>query len=410
LVDFNIGIALSAVIGLITGAMLVFYLIADSTHRVRLFGLIAVIFATLGILTLIIGINAVGSAVANAIVGLISLLLSAFLGYALTTYFLLGRPERERSIIPDLRQATLKLNSSTSSNPPRTAIIYYANCEPDSYSSLPYNYTYEHLQAHGMAAPPILARPFTMRRARQRYAKLGHSPQRGIHTHIAQKLRDKLGKRYRVYIAFSDNHPFLDEMAAGAVLDGARRLIVARPALDAALNGSATSSLLQGLRMERMGVEVRDAPALHDSDALVRLYLRRVNASVGEARDEVGVLLIGQRHDHGESRGEAAFRERLTGALVRSGIAAQRIASITLPSAASLGSAFSQLQAGGAKQILAMPLTYSADSVTLLTELPSMLEHAHAQNAPATHLITFGGWNDDDALIDAMAERVRAVA
>lgn len=409
MVDFNVGIALSAVIGLITGAMLVFYLIADSAHRVRLFGLMAVIFATLGILTLIIGINAEGSAVVNAIVGLISLLLSAFLGYAVTTYFLLGRQERERSIIPDLRQATLKLNSS-SNTPPRTAIIYYANCEPDSYSSLPYNYTYEHLQAHGMAAPPILARPFTMRRARQRYAKLGQSPQRRIHTRIAQKLRDKLGKRYRVYIAFSDNHPFLDEMAAGAVLDGARRLIVARPALDAALNGSATSSLLQSLHMDRLGVEVRDAPALHDSDALVRLYLRRINASVGEARDAVGVLLIGQRHDHGESKGEIAFRERLTGALERSGIAAPRIVSINLPSAANLGSAFSQLQAAGAKQILAMPLTYSADSVTLLTDLPLLLEHAHAQYARTTQLITFGGWNDDDALIDAMAERVRAVS
>ncbi len=408
--NFNVGIALSVVIGLITGAMLVFYLIADSAHHMRLFGLMAVIFATLGILTLIISINAAGSAVVNAMVGLVSLLLSAFLGYAVTTYFLLGRPERERSIIPDLRQATLKLNSSASSNPPRTAIIYYANCEPDSYSSLPYNYTYEHLHAHGLAAPPILVRPFTMRQARQRYAKLGQSPQRRIHTRIAQKLSDKLGKRYRVYIAFSDNHPFLDEMAAGAVLDGARRLIVTRPALDAALNGSATSSLLQGLRMDRLGVEVRDAPALHDSDALVRLYLRRVTTSVGEARDGVGVLLIGQRRANGESKGEAAFRERLSGALERSGIAPTRIVSITLPSPANLGNAFSQLQAAGAKQILAMPLTYSADSVTLLTEMPLLLEHAHAQYAPATQLTTFGGWNDDDALIDAIAERVRSVA
>lgn len=395
------------VVGLLTGAMLVFYLIADNRHRVRLFGLMTIIFATLGILTLLLGINGSGSAVANAVVGLVGLLMSAFLGYAVTTYFLLGRAGRDRSVIPDLRQSTLKLGSS---GPPRTAIIYYATAEPDSYTSLPYSSRYDHLQAHGMRTPPVLARPFAMQRARQRYERVGHSPQRRIHTRIAQKLQDKLGKRYRVYIAFSDNSPFLDEMAAGAILDGARRLIITRAALEQALNGSSTRALLGELHLERLGVEVRDAPTLHDSDALVRLYLRRLNATAGTEHGEVGVLLIGQGREKAEPPGQAAFRERLTAALERAGIDQSRLAEALTATPAHLATAFSQLRNAGAKRIMAMPIADSADNIALLTELKPLLEQAHAQHAPDTQLITFGGWNDDDALIDAMAERVRAVA
>ncbi|GEM_PF-1664923 len=398
-------LAMSVMVGLATGGMFVFYLITDHERTRRLFSLLTLCFTALSFTILLLGTDFAewGRASLQVLLGATSLLLSFFLGYAVTAYFVLGRREDERNTArsdldrPAARPQVDQLGKL------RPAVIYYATAEPEGYQTRQQTSFYNQRQAQGLPTPLTLLRPFAMSRLRDRYAALGQSPQRHIQTKVAQKVQERLGRRYRVYLAFSDDHPWLEEIAATAVADGYQHLIVVRPRLAAASGGERTAILLRGLNLEEHGVAVRDAPPLANAEPLLRGLVRRISESA-HPQQGGGVLLLTQAHPE-----EQEFEQLLCAMLIESGYQPARVATAMLHQLESITAACRQLAAAGATHIVALPVASSSDSLTTLYDIPRQITATQQRAALTASLTTLGGWNDDEGVITAIVDAIKAV-
>ncbi|HUS17994.1 MAG TPA: ferrochelatase [Chloroflexia bacterium] len=407
------------VMGILAGGMLALTLISPRRLQ-NIFG-IGVLFGLVGGLAATFLSNLVDPQplVPAIINNFLNLILSTFIGYAITTFFVLSYRLEPDVIPPDLGEA----QAAQQNGPGKTAVLYFVAAEPEHYDSRVAARGFDTVD-YSQALPPPLLRPLYLLDLKRKYDAVGTSPYRGMHFKLAQKVQDRLGKRYKVSIAFYNDHPTLEEAATEALRDGARRLIVLYPRLTNAPPSVKPADMLEELRLSRYGATVVEAAPLWNSELLPRLFVRRALAATeGQDRAMVGLILIGQGHplprrhmpESAENSAlqrqnqELSFQKRVRQALIKAGFDDDNVVLAWLRwQHPTVEGAYAQLVAEGCRQIFWIGTGLVAEGITTLNDIPAMLKAASATTALETQAL--GPWNDDDVVAEALVEKVKQVA
>jgi len=350
---------------------------------------------------------------------LLNLVLSGFIGYAVTTFFVLSYQVRPDVVPPDLKQA----QAAQSTGPGKTAVLYYVAAESEQYDARVAARAFETID-YPQALPPTLLRPLYLLDLKRKYDVIQPSPARALHFRLAQKVQDRLGKRFKVYIAFYNADPTLADAAAEAVRDGARRIIVLHARLTNPPPTVKPRETLESLRLARYGVTLVETTPLWNAELLPRVFVRRALAATeGRDRAEVGLILIGQGHplprrnlpEQADSspvqrqNQELAFEKRARQALIKAGFVDDKVVLAWLRwQHPRIDAAYAQLIAEGCKQIFWIGSGLLTDGITTLYDIPTALQVVMA--ASGIEATALGPWNDDDIVAEALVEKVKQVA
>ena len=411
-----IPLVITVAMGMMAGGMVALALIGPRQTQT-----LYVVLAALGVL---LGVGAVAAgpdtAASTYVYDSFNLLLSAFLGYAVTTFFVLSYQVTPDRVLPD----PAAIAAAQAGGAEKTAVLYYVPAEPEHYNARVAARGFETAD-YPQALPPLLARPFALQALKRKYAAIRQNTYRTVHFRLAQKVQERLGKRYRVYVAFYNDAPSLADAASEALRAGAQRLIVLHPRLTDPPPALHVRDLLAPLRLARYGVSVRETAPLWSSELLPRLIVRRALAATDDQdRATAGLLLIGQGHPAPHryqpkpgvstvpdplerQHQEMAFVKRVRQALIKAGFAEDNVVLTWWqwqepPPAAGLA----QLAAAGCRHVFWLPVGMLTDCIATLHDIPAALQAA----VPAgVELRRLGPWNDDDLLAEALAEKVKQV-
>ncbi len=411
-----IPLVITVVMGIMAGGMVALALIGPR-HIQNIFGILALFGVVLGLAAAVIGQPLWPTLINN----LLDLILSGFIGYAVTTYFVLSYQPKPDITPPPLAEA----QTAQRDGPGKTAVIYFAPGEAAQYDGRIAARGFDTVD-YPQGLPPTLLRPLYLNDLKRKYEAIGTSPHRAIHLKLAQKVQDRLGKRYKVYIAFYNDHPSLTEVAAEAVRDGSRRLIVLHARLTSPPPTVKPEEWLDSsLRLKRYGVRVTETAPLWNSELLPRVFVRRALAATeGIDRATVGLMLIGQGHPLPRrtlpeakdappplqrQNQELTFQKRVRQALIRAGFPDDQIVPAwTQWQHPTIEGAYAQLVAESCRRIFWIGTGLMTDSVTTLYDIPAILRAAAEQSG--VEVTALGPWNDDDVVAEALVERVKQVA
>jgi protoheme ferro-lyase len=407
-----VALGLLVVMGILTGGMTALALIGPRRLE-NIFGIGALAGIAGGVFGAVIGPNGLTPLVLPTLVNdALDFTLALFIGYAVTTFFVLSRRRDPDAPLPEIQRAL--------AGPGKTAVIYFAPAESEAYDPRVAAQGFETAD-YPQALPPTLLRPLYLRDLKRKYAAVGRDPDRAAHFKLAQKVQDRLGKRYRVYIAFYNDQPALRDVATEALREGSQRLIVLHARLTNPPPQVRPAELLAPLRLARYGATLLETAPLWNSDLLPRLFVRRALAATeGADRAQVGLLLVGTGHPlprrgqpdspaQQRQHQEMAFQKRVRLALIRAGFADDKVTlgwlrwqHPRLPAAAA------QLAAEGCARIYWIASGLVTDGLTTLHDIPAQLRPAGA--ATGVEISGLGAWGDEDVVAEAMVERVKQVA
>ena len=403
-------IALIVFMGLVSGGMLALALMATRKQAVS-FTIIFALSALLalgGVFAAVSDSEPIHEGLPNA---LVILVLSTALGYTLTTFSVLSYSGKSRNVAPP---------ASVDEN--RIAVVLLAPGEPPEYEVKSASRRLA-LADDPQDVPPVLLRPFYMRDLRSKYAAIGHSPYRDYHIELANKVQSRLDPAHRVRVAFYSDQPDLAGVLAETIQEGTGRVVLVHIRVSDPPDLVQAGDLLEGIDVNRYGIELVEIGPIWDSDLLPQIYVRRVLEAVPQVDphpENVGLLLVGRGHQtptgasEGHSSGarqdqERAFQDRVRSALLKVGFDGRRVEIGWLrrqePGAAA---ALERLAAVGCKTVLWMPSTFPTDGITTLYDIPAALDSV-ARSA-GIKLASLGAWNDDDLAAEEVAVRVRALS
>jgi protoheme ferro-lyase len=400
----NVSIALIVFMGLVSGGMLALVLMTTRRYQVSfsiILGL-ALLLAVGGVFASVSVIENLAQGLTNAIVLLI---LSFALGYTLTTFSVLSYSNKRIEPFSKPEGGDL------------TAVIALAPGEPPEYGVESASRRLA-LADDPQDAPPVLLRPFYLRDLRSKYAHVGPSPYRESYNELVRKVQSRLDSSHRVYVAYYSDKPGLAETAAGAIEEGAQRIVVVHVRVTDPPDPVMSGHLLQGLRPESHDVELVEVGPLWDSDLLPQIYVRRVLEAVPQVEadpQDVGLLLVGRGHVAGEPeqsssiryRQEFGFQQKVRQALIKMGFDETRVTIGWLRShEPSVPEAFLSLVSAGCKTVVWMPSSFPADGVNTLYDIPAQLDPLAKTHG--IRLAPLGAWNADDLAAEEIAARVRA--
>ena len=413
-----IGLAIIVVMGIMAGGMVALALIGPR-HTQNLFGILAGIGLALGLTaTLFTEFPTHSSGPAGLINSVFNLALSGFLGYAVTTFFVLSYQIKPDVVRPERSQ----VEAAQRNGPDRIAVLYFVPAELEHYDARVMARGFETLDYPQVLPPPLL-RPLYLLDLKRKYAAVGPSPYRATHFKLAQKVQDRLGKRYKVYIAFYSDHPTLDEAAIEALRNGARRLIVLHARLTSPPPTVKPAELLESLRLSRYGATLLETTPLWNSDLLPRLFVRRaLTATEGQDRAAAGLLLIGAGHPqarHGGPEGtanaafqrqnqELSFQKRVRQALIKAGFTDDKVVLAWLQwQHPTVPAGYAQLVAEGCQPLYWMASSVLSAGIGTLYDIPHLLQTAAASSGGGATALEPA--NDDDLVAEALVEKVKQV-
>lgn len=354
------------------------------------------------------GVVASGTIVEDAEIGLtnalVLLILSFTLGYTITTFSVLSQ---------DKNKHTLEGRDVHNSY---TAVIQLAPGEPPEYKVTSAARRLE-LADDPKDAPPILLRPFYMRDLKGKYTAIGSSPYRDYYLQLAGKVQSRLDNSHRVQAAFYTDEPTLVQAVAHSIEEGARQIIIVHARVTDPPDPVLTGDLLEGIRPQDYGVQIKYAGPLWDSSLLAQIYVRRVLEALPQVNTDVvdtGLLLVGRGHmPRAESaverqKQEAHFQDRVRQALLKIGFDETRVATGWLRQRPTTAEALHTLIKAGCKTIYWLPASFPADGINTLYDIPAQISTVAREND--IRLIPLGAWNADDLAAEEIAVRVRTAS
>lgn len=264
--------------------------------------------------------------------------------------------------------------------------------------------------------PPEFARPLIYASERSRYQRMGGSPARASVRAVADSLQARLreeGLAEDVTEAFCVGEPSLHTAIQRVTAAGGRQIVIAP--LSAACSRAFTvvrdALPLQALAAD--GVSIESAQPLWASTDISAMLARRVLDSLGTDRADDGVVLVSEGDPWEHARQHAEYREQLTfliqrvrAELIRSGVATERIRRAWLWfETPDVAEAVHHLAAVGARNVVLLPVTFPAQTISTMVDLNHAAEQSTADTGAAVTVIA--PWGDDPAVIDALTESVR---
>ncbi len=420
-----IELGLIVVMGIVAGGFAALAMIAP--RRVQnifgigsLFGVVGGILAVLsGTVLYRLGLTAEAHSLFPSVLNnLFDLILAGFIGYAVTTFFVLSY-----QVQPDLEPPNVAQAQAAQTFADRTAVLYFVPGEAEGYDARVVARSFD-TPEYTQALPPTLLRPLYTLDLKRKYEAIGANPYRSLHFKLAQKVQDRLGKRFKVYIAFYDDTPLLSDAATEALRDGARRIIILHARLTNPPPTVRPADMLGSLRLARYGVTLAETVPLWNSDLVPRLFVRRALAATeGMDRAQIGLLLIGQGHPLPQrtppagtatagfqrQNQELAFQKRVRHALIRAGFNDDKVVMTWLRwQHPLLEAALAQLLAEGCSHIFWIGSGLLTDGLSTLYDIPHRLHASAAEGGVSVGAL--GPWNDDDVVAEALVERVKATA
>jgi protoheme ferro-lyase len=385
--------------GMASGGMLALMLMAARRQQITFS-----IALALSVVLALFGLVSASASAQNTVSGLVNagmlLILSFALGYTLTTFSVLSSRKQPAPIAP------------SEARDRKTAVICLARGEPPEYDTESAAAQIELAGGEGAGeVPPVLLRPFHMRRLKGKYASIGRSPYREYMVELAHKVQARLEGSYRVYPAFSADHPSLAEAVRQAVEDGASSILVAH----ICVTDPPESVKSAGMDHDALALRLAHLDPLWESDLLPQIYVRRMLEAVPQVDIEgegVGLLLVGHGSSTATEAGSARHEQehhlqrKVRRALLRLGFDESRVAVGWLHEAPTIGEALLALRQAGCKSIYWIPFSFPADGITTLHDIPNLI------NSTATSVglrfVPLGGWNADELAAEEIAGRIRA--
>ena len=333
--------------------------------------------------------------------------ITGFLGYALTTW---------RFLSHDRPREMPKLDDKPASNPGHLAVVYFSHGESEEYDQLAWLHQFREFDEQKLKFMPRLARPFFFTVLRSKYMK-GSSRHCSMHCQMMAKLEEdyKKGGRgdIRFYLSFLDAEPRPDVAAAKAYNEGASTIVVANVFLTASNHTAEGDHLVKELKLEERGVRVLYTDPLWDSALLRRSFLEKADLAIApEDRASTGLLLVG----HGqpdewdlefatETEHENLFREQLRKDFIEQGYRPENVRLAWMAfKEPNTTAAVNDLAASGIKRMIFFSAAISADGIHSQSDIPELVQKAKASKQ--VEVVDLGAWNDHPMVIKAIREKI----
>jgi protoheme ferro-lyase len=332
------------------------------------------------------------------------------ISYLGTTRIILDREETRE--IPDL------IRNEDDPGSGHTAVIYFSHGEPETYNPIGWINQFKEFDEQGIPFVPLIARPFFLHALRKKYLSVGKSDHRDMHGQMMSRLEEMYRAEgdltTRFYLSFLDDDPRPDAAVIQALNDGASRIIVSEVFLTISNHTAEGEELIKELDIEqRFGVPVEFTGPLFDSDPLMKMFLKKANAHIGDTpKENVGVLLVG----HGqpdewdiewptETEHELQFRYDVLELLAENGYNPNLISLAWMefkePKPAEK---IEEFLANGIKKLLFFSTAISADAIHSQYDIPELVYQAdYPQGFP---IVDLGAWNDHPLAIQAIKEKI----
>ncbi len=343
-------------------------------------------------------------------VAAIVLSLIAFgVGYSLRTNTVLAREDTRE--LPRLTRARGDPGDG------HTAVIYLTHGEPETYDPIGWLNQFREFDEQGIPFVPVFARPLFIYELRNKYLQVGQSHHHAMHAQMMKGLEDALKadgySNLKVYLAFLDDAPRPDAAVIQALNEGASEIVVAEVFVSISNHTAEGEKLIESVRAEEYGANVRFTGPLWDSATMHRMFVEKANAAIGNTdKSKVGVILVG----HGqpdewdkefptETAHELKFRESALALLAADGYKPENMGLAWMEfKEPHPQEKVEELLSKGVEKIIYFSAAISADSIHSQSDVPELI---HEAAIPANiDAINLGAWNDHPLVIQAIQEKI----
>ncbi len=299
-----------------------------------------------------------------------------------------------------------------------TAVVYFTHGEPQTYNPIGWINQFNEFDEQGIDFIPMLARPFFFNALRNKYLEVGTSNHRKMHQRMIASLeaayRAEGDTTTKFYLSFLDDNPRPDAAAIQALNEGASKIIVSEVFLTISNHTAEGEHQIEALNIEEtFGIPVEYTGPLYDSETLMRMFVERANANIGDTdKSKVGILLVG----HGqpdewdvewrtETDQELGFRNNVLAKLAADGYQTENLSLAWMefkePKPAEKVEEFLW---NGIEKLLFFSAAISADAIHSQYDIPELVYEAEYPDG--FPVIDLGAWNDDPIVIQAIKEKI----
>ncbi len=361
-------------------------------------------FAPLVALVAVVPLAAGGALVPSAL-GLLGAALGAAGGWAAASYAMLKEPDRTPVPVAPVPVGA----------PRRIAVVYFTHGEPETYEPEPWvNMLYE-LDSTVPKFPPKPVWPFILGGIKRSFDDVTFSPHCRIHGETMDRVREAVGRDdVRWHVSFLDADPPLRDAVADAAQSGATDIVFLTVFLTDSDHTAEADEMDGAMGLAEAGIRTVRTPVLWDDPRLARMIADKVVAAAGDRdRSAVGVMLVGHGQPHEwdrvhptETEQEQAFRSAVRELLVADGFPAEMVSDAWMSfREPKVPDRVRELAARGARTVIGVPVTISADSLHSLHDTPKLVRKG-AQGT-SLEVIDVAGWNTEPLLVEILAERAR---
>jgi protoheme ferro-lyase len=326
-------------------------------------------------------------------------------GWTAASYLRLPAPDRT----PE-RAAPVPVGS-----PRRRAVVYFTHGEPETYEPEPWVNMLHELDATVPGFPPKPVWPFILAGIKRSFGIVGSSPHGRIHAQTMAEVAAAVGRPdVDWHLSFLDADPPLHRAVSEAVRAGATELVLLTVFLTDSDHTAEADKLDAAMGLSAAGLRVMRTPVLWDDARLARMVAEKVLRAAGDRdRSTVGVMLVGHGQpiqwdaEHPtETQQEQAFRAAIRSVLVQAGFRADLVSEAWMSFRdPKVPDRVRELAQRGARTVIGVPVTISADSLHSLHDTPALVRKG--AHGTGLEVLDVGGWNTEPLLVELLADRTR---
>lgn len=142
------------------------------------------------------------------------------------------------------------------------------------------------------------------------YERLGASDFKDTTYEIESKLRDRLGKNYKVVSTYMYTKPYFENMLQEAASLGYKDIIVCPMFITEGKDFKAFKERIDKLELSRYGLNIKLTEVLYKSNNLAKAYKDEIVNDINDKKIDAGVLLVGLQSENSLEQ-DIIFREKI---------------------------------------------------------------------------------------------------
>ncbi|MCT4594372.1 MAG: hypothetical protein N4A57_08915 [Anaeromicrobium sp.] len=265
---------------------------------------------------------------------------------------------------------------------------------------------------------PILTTPFKLYKRKRIYERMGNSNYEQICNNIYLKLVNRLGKGYDVFLGYSKNTPYYEELINKKIFkNNYKRIIVVPIALTESKVYYNTINNISMKEAYYKDCEFKFAKPLYSSKNVVLSIIRSINnRQEGLDKNKIGIILLGEASknlenkyvEHRSIKEEGALVKKIKKGLVNLGYDERKILyGFDYPNGQHMEKLLIQLQQYGIEKIFIVNTGDIVDTINNQYIVHKIINHAN--NMEEIESLYIKGWGEDDLLIEAIEFKIRSI-